>query len=248
MIRDPLVWRIERACIAAYPPARRAQVGDWAVSLSGGGSRRSNSASAVRPDAILDAATLRALGDAFASAEQAMILRITELTGSAGDLLDAAGFSAPEGVTRTLVCPVASVGPPSKAPRPDRMETTLRDTPDARWLVTRRRLAPTVEDPWQVAARLAAPACYARRGDVAIGYAALHDSIAVIEAIGTDRAARRQGHARAIVAALVEWAVDAGAEHVALQIEETNAAARALYDRAGFVIDAYGYHYRRNPI
>lgn len=244
MIGDPLGWRIERACGAAYPPARQEQVGDWLVSLSGGGSRRSNSASAVRPGATLDDATLRALGGAFAAAGQPMILRLTDLHDGVDGLLDAAGFAAPEGATRTLVCPAGAAQPPLCRPG---VEVVLHDAPDPPWLATRRRLAPTVEDPATVAARITVPTCYARSDGVATGYAAVHDGIAVIEAIGTDPAHRRQGHARAIVAALVVWAARAGAAHIALQVEATNAAARALYASAGFVTDAYGYRYRRSP-
>ncbi len=247
MIGDSLGWRIERACAAAFPPARCEPVGDWLVGLSGGGSRRSNSASAVRPGATLDGATLRALGDAFAAAGQPMILRLTDLTDGSDDLLDAAGFAPAEGATRTLVRPARVGQPPSAAEAGGHVGILMRDAPDTHWLATRRRLAPAVEDPAAVAARIGLPTRYARCGDRAIGYAALHDGIAVIEAIGTDPAARRQGHARAIVAALIEWAAGAGAEYVALQVEATNAAARALYESAGFVTDAYGYRYRRSP-
>lgn len=246
MIGDPLRWRIERACAAAYPPARQEQVGDWIVSQSGGGSRRSNSASAGRPWASLDAATLRALGDAFAAAAQPMILRLTDLNEEADELLDALGLAPPEGATRTLVCPGSTAQPASGSAYHAGFEIVLRDAPDPPWLAMRRRLAPAVEDPAAVAARIAGPTCYARRGSSAIGYVAIHDGIAVIEAIGTDPAQRRQGHARTIVKALVGWAAHAGAEHVALQVEATNAAARALYASAGFDIDAYGYRYRRS--
>lgn len=247
MVDDPLVWRIERACAAAYPPARQQQLGDWIVGLSGGGSRRSNSASAIREGAILVAASLRALGNAFAAAGQPTILRLTDLIGNADALLDAAGFAPSEGATRTLVCPAGTGALPSRPASRADAEVVLRDLPEPLWLATRRRLAPSVEDPAGVAARIAVPTRYARCGSVAVGYAAVHDGVAVIEAIGTDPAHRRQGHARAIVAALTDWAARAGAAQVALQVEATNAAARALYASAGFLTDVYGYRYRRSP-
>lgn len=249
MDADPLDWRIERACAAAYPPRRVVRAGDWAVALSGGGSRRSNSASALGPDATLDAATRAAIEAVFAAAGQPVIVRVTELTPAVDALLDRAGFAPPEGATRTLLrtlAPAARAHAPLQGAAVAEADVVRAAAPDAPWLATRRRLAPSVEDPARVAGRVAAPSCYARIGDAAIGYAVLHDGIAVIEAIGTDPRARRRGYARATVATLVDWAAGAGATHAALQVEATNAAARALYDHAGFATDRYGYHYRRS--
>ena len=46
--------------------------------------------------------------------------------------------------------------------------------------------------------------------------------------------ARRQGAARALLAAFEAWAREAGVEELFLEVAETNTSARALYDRAGF--------------
>jgi GNAT superfamily N-acetyltransferase len=53
---------------------------------------------------------------------------------------------------------------------------------------------------------------------------------------------RRLGEA--VLGAIAGWALDRGAEHLYLQVEADNAAARALYARAGFT-PHYAYHYRR---
>ncbi|GAB2927209.1 hypothetical protein GCM10027280_13220 [Micromonospora polyrhachis] len=47
-------------------------------------------------------------------------------------------------------------------------------------------------------------------------------------------AARRQGLARQLVRALADWAVERGASHAFLQVEEHNSGAVALYRRLGF--------------
>ena len=47
-------------------------------------------------------------------------------------------------------------------------------------------------------------------------------------------AARRRGLATAVVAALVEWAVGAGATRAYLQVEQRNTGAVELYERFGF--------------
>jgi ribosomal protein S18 acetylase RimI-like enzyme len=241
---DDLAWRVERACTAAYPPLAIVRAGDWAVARSGGGSRRTNAASALTPGATLDAARLATIADHYAAAGLPTILRLTDLAPDASAFLDGRGFTAPEGGSRTLLRPA---GPPCAAPA----DVVVAATPDPAWLAARRRLAPGIEDPAAVAARLAIPAAYAQRrrdGAVAaIGYVAVSDGIAIIEAVATAPESRRRGHASAIVAALVGWASDAGARHVALQVEATNAPARALYARLGFATDLYGYHYRRSP-
>jgi ribosomal protein S18 acetylase RimI-like enzyme len=243
MIADDLAWRVERACIAAYPPRAVERVGDWAVARSGGGSRRTNSASALDPDATLDAATLAAIAACYAAAGEPTILRCTDLAPRASILPGNASFLAPEGKSRAILRPAVA---------PDRIsgDVAVTRAPDPAWLAARRRLAPGIEDPAAVAARLAVPAAYARRyadGAVAaLGYIALSDEIAVIEALATAPAARRRGHARAIVAALVGWACDSGARHIALQVEATNHPARALYAQLGFATDLYGYYYRRS--
>lgn len=270
MIAESLAWRIERACIAAYPPRQTVRVGDWSVALSGGGSRRTNSASPLRRGAVLDPPTLASISAIYAAAGLPTIIRLPDLACDVDNLFRPMALSHAEGATRTLLQPLGSSDSVDE-PRgeifkkaPDRREqsddeygstrqenvdgrtVTLLTSPDAGWLATRRRLAPGIEEPTRVAARLSDQACYVRIGIDAIGYTVLHDGIAVIEAVATDPTRRRRGLGRAIIATLIDWATRAGATHVALQVEATNLAACALYEQAGFTIDAYGYHYRRS--
>lgn len=240
---DALIWRVERACAAAWPARVAHRESGWMVGVSGGGSRRSNSASATAPDVALDMPTLHAIQRRYRDADQPTIVRLTDATQAAGALLDAAGFAAPEGRTRTLLRLPAGHTPPGAV--------IVTAAPDAAWRAARQRLSPSsAADHAAIPSRVTAPAAFARvmegAHSVAIGYAALTDGIAVIESVATDPAARRRGHASAIVAALLGWAARGGAAHVALQVEEANAAARALYDQLGFATDLYGYHYRRS--
>ncbi len=244
MSGNDLAWRVERACTAAYPPLAIERVGDWAVARSGGGSRRTNAASALAPGAALDAAVVDAIAACYAAAGPPTILRLTDLTPDAAALLDKLHFAAPEGRTLTLLRNV-------DRPRASSDDVTIAASPGPTWLEARRRLTSGIEDPALVAARIASPAAYAYRTAAtdaieAIGYVAVTDDIAVIEAVATTPAARRTGHARAIVTALVGWAIEAGARHLALQVEATNHPARALYAGLGFSTHLYGYHYRRS--
>jgi ribosomal protein S18 acetylase RimI-like enzyme len=96
-----------------------------------------------------------------------------------------------------------------------------------------------------------------RRIALPCGYATLHrDGIPVAVALGvvegnwmgifnvvTLPAYRRQGAARALLAALASWGQQAGATHAYLQVMVRNTAAQALYASVGFAT-VYGYHYR----
>jgi ribosomal protein S18 acetylase RimI-like enzyme len=55
-----------------------------------------------------------------------------------------------------------------------------------------------------------------------------------ITVVGVDPDQRRRGWARRLTLALVCWAVEAGADRAFLQVEETNDAARRLYEGLGF--------------
>ncbi len=243
MTARSLAWRVERACAAAYPPRVVERIGGWSVARSGGGSRRSNAASAIAADAALDHDTLPAIAARYAADARPTILRLTDLAPVASGVLDAGSFIAPEGHSRTLL---------RDASFSNRVagEVRIGEAPDAMWLAARRRLSPGIEEPRDVAARLAHPAAYASRElrgrTVAIGYVCMHHGVAILEAIATEPSARRHGHGAAIVAALIDWTEAQGAEAIALQVEEANTPARALYARLGFTVDLYGYHYRRS--
>ena len=79
---------------------------------------------------------------------------------------------------------------------------------------------------------------------VAAGTAALSQGWASIHGMRTVPARRGQGLASRILGGLADTATQRGLERVFLQVEEGNAAALALYARAGFAT-AWHYHYWR---
>jgi N-acetylglutamate synthase len=85
----------------------------------------------------------------------------------------------------------------------------------------------------------------AHAGDeaVACGASVVTGDWAGVFVMRTTPAHRRQGHGRLVLGAIAAWALDQGAGRLYLQVDETNAAGRALYARSGFR-DAYRYkHY-----
>jgi GNAT superfamily N-acetyltransferase len=85
-------------------------------------------------------------------------------------------------------------------------------------------------------------AAFARIGGVAVGRGVAVDGWLGITSMVTVPHARRGGHARAIVGALVAWARERGCTQALLQVESTNAPARALYAEFGFRL-SHEYRY-----
>jgi GNAT superfamily N-acetyltransferase len=78
---------------------------------------------------------------------------------------------------------------------------------------------------------------------IATGLVIVEDDCAGIFDVVTLEAARRRGHARALVASLLAAARGLGAHHAYLQVEAGNAPARRLYREFGFE-QRYVYWYR----
>ena len=70
-----------------------------------------------------------------------------------------------------------------------------------------------------------------------------HDLLGLFDVI-TDQAHRGKGYAGALLAKLLDWGAEQGAQHAYLQVIADNAAALALYHRLGFK-PLYSYWYRR---
>ena len=77
-------------------------------------------------------------------------------------------------------------------------------------------------------------------------FAAIHNSTAMLHAIETSHAFRRQGLARHMIRALAFWAQEHGAKRIALLVTRANTGANALYASMGFTAVG-GYHYRIHP-
>ena len=74
-------------------------------------------------------------------------------------------------------------------------------------------------------------------------FAAIHHGTAMLHAIETAAAFRRQGMARHMIRALAHWAQDQGAQTVALLVTRANTDANALYTSLGMALVGQ-YHYR----
>lgn len=75
------------------------------------------------------------------------------------------------------------------------------------------------------------------------GFAAIHNGTAMLHAIETASAVRRQGLGRHMIRTLAFWAQDQGAHTCALLVTKANIAANTLYTSLGMT-PVGGYHYR----
>ena len=80
-------------------------------------------------------------------------------------------------------------------------------------------------------------------GIAACGQIATEANLVGVYDVFTDPAQRGQGLARVLCTQLLAMARARGAAVAYLQVESSNAPARAIYHRLGFA-DAYRYHYR----
>lgn len=80
----------------------------------------------------------------------------------------------------------------------------------------------------------------------ATAFAAIHQGTAMLHAIETAAAFRRQGMARHMIRALAHWAQGQGAQTMALLVTRANTGANALYTSLGMAA-VEGYHYRIAP-
>lgn len=129
---------------------------------------------------------------------------------------------------------------------------TVRVEPDVRppWLQVRGAMSAHEPDPVQQArllAQVAGPQAFvtvlAEDRPVGIGRAVADSGWTGVFDIATTPSARGRGVARVVLATLARWATEHAASRLYLQVEQSNAGGRRLYERNGFRALA-GYHYR----
>jgi N-acetylglutamate synthase len=245
---------LEEAAAGGWRAPEETRLGCWLLRAAGGFTGRANSALATGDPGV-------PLADAVAEVSRwytarglpAMVSVAYPIGGPQDSSLD--GFLAARGwlvrsraATVMTATPHAVAGQTAEAAAAVRID--LDAEPDEPWLARYRYRG---QPPPPIARRLLLSAPWqrfasAREGGrtIAIGRVAAAGGWAGLTAVEVDPRHRRRGLGRAITGALAAAAVQRGAEGLYLQVEDDNAAARALYRQAGFV-DHHGYHYRVVP-
>ncbi|WP_267422234.1 GNAT family N-acetyltransferase [Methylobacterium sp. GC_Met_2] len=242
-----LAWRVEEACLNAWPSPRQILVEGYLLRAAGGRSKRQNSVNPMRgsgaPEPAIAAA--RAL---YRSLGQRPIFRVPAIAPQMEPPL-AHGDYAVVDETCTLYRPLDGV--------PDALDpsVTVATAPGADWLALRDAVNQADAAAAQVfrdtVAALMLPRVFsstaAEGGIGAIAFGVLDRGLLVIESVATPAPLRGRGHARRAVGALLRWSRAQGADAACLQVVAENTPARSLYRSLGFERELYRYHYRVGP-
>lgn len=235
-----LIAACEQRLVNCWPAVHTLVAGAWVVRFANGYSGRANSASALWPGARLSDGEVAGLLPLFRAQGLPPAIRLSPLaeTGLEARLI-AMGWQA---VTHSIgmVCDA-----PGGVIDPD---TVIAPQPPEAWIAgisgwqEARKANPAHLS--AIVGRILLPAAFATLRedgrDCAYGLAVVDRGLAEIGSIIVGLQARGRGVGRRLVSSLVGWAAGAGAGRVFLQVEASNAPARALYASLGFR-DVYSY-------
>jgi ribosomal protein S18 acetylase RimI-like enzyme len=225
---------------ATWVPATTEVVDGWRVGLSGGFTRRANSALPLGTPADLDA-TLDRVEARYAEAGQAAVVRVcSAATSGLADVLAARGYTE-RAVTDVLVRDLVAL-PPARVTAPEGVRVVVADRPDAAWLdgwLGVKTHGHPVDAELAQQVLLGSPALYLAAvgpdGSVrAVLRAALADGWTGLSCLAVAEDARRRGLGRLLTRAGLRVAAERGARRAFLQVETANQGAADLYAAEGF--------------
>ena len=246
---ETLLSRVEDAGLNASAPPQQRWLDGWLLRVSPGKAKRARCVNALAAGRLplRDRLTLCEL--AYREAGLPLFVRITPFTQppALDDVLAAQGlhkiddtrvmvatewFDTPESVPSGLVLQRLA------AEEFAEQVGALRGSPMAQRAAHAERLqtSPVPYQGWVLRRRDTG-------GIAACGQIATEANLVGVYDVFTDPAQRGQGLARVLCTQLLAMARARGAAVAYLQVESSNAPARAIYHRLGFA-DAYSYHYR----
>jgi N-acetylglutamate synthase len=243
--RSPLgVEDLERVAARGWRAREEDDLGDWLLRADSGFTSRANSALVVGDPGMPLPAAVDAVTAWYDARGLAPCAQLPGVRSRAADAaFAAAGWARDEDVL-VLTAPVGD--PPAAG-----VDVELAAVPDHAWLTGYRYRGAALPPGALEVLTNAADAVFASvqcapapAPPAAVARGVLTDGWLGVTAVTVAEEHRRQGLATAVMAALQRWAGERGAHSVYLQVTAGNAAARALYRRAGF-IEHHRYHYRR---
>jgi N-acetylglutamate synthase len=247
--RAPLaaVVRLEGLCADAWPAQVERPLGEWRLRAASGYTGRANAALAIGDPGLPTATALDAVRR-FAH-DHGVPPRVHVPVGSPWDRAVAAeGWVLNVGHAKgaevsVLVAPVADASPPPG------LHIELPPRPSDEWWRLAVGGPPTAAQEHVLAGApdtgfgLLRDPDGAVLGQVRAAVVADHVHVSMLEVVP---AARRRGHATALLAAAAAWGRERGARWAVLQVALQNDGARALYDRLGYV-EHHRYRYLVPP-
>ena len=245
---EDLCWRVEEACLNAWPSPRQIILNGWMLRASGGPTRRTDSVNPLRWGSRDPAEVLAAADAIYSALGQPTLFRVPTIAAGMEEALKGLGFAGPEAQTLTLLCDFAppaayQAGPAISASRhANRAWLEARHTFTEADAVGRRTYDAMIAS---LLGQTRFSAAIEGEAIASVAYGVVQSGLLVIESVATRPSARGRGLATAVAGDLLEWGRSVGAKAACLQAVAANAQAISVYQRLGFTRELYRYHYRR---
>jgi N-acetylglutamate synthase len=253
MIADPqvnaLAWRVERACLSAWPALDQMQIGDWLVRFSEGLTRRANSACPRQAKLHGIQESIQVCKSLYRARGLPAIFRVPSfIQPNVDSSLEGLGYSS-EGETLTLYADLSAT---SAVRDPD---VELLPHASGEWIAAMADQQGYSNEKSAIYSRIVAsitqPAAFSAlrmKGQIiALAYGVVHDGLVCLNSVTTDARQRGKGYGHRICTTLISWAASHGINGVCLPVEADNMPGQALYRSVGLKSELYRYHYRREP-
>ncbi|MCB0210406.1 MAG: GNAT family N-acetyltransferase [Anaerolineae bacterium] len=238
---------IEEASLNAWPALRRMVVDGWLVRFSEGYTRRANSVNPLYGGQMAVEDKIRFCEQLYAERQLPCVFKITPFVqpNALDALLDRLGYQkeAPTSVQTLDLATFTSETPVSTLYQ--------QHDPTNLWVETYARMnsvaARNIGPLKAILDHIAPPACYVMLLDngqpVACGLGVREGDKVGLFDIVTEPSQRGKGLGQQLIAAILAWALNHGAQTAYLQVMLNNAAALRLYEKLGFR-EIYQYWYR----
>jgi N-acetylglutamate synthase len=220
-LRTSQIRALEHAAALAWPGIEQEWIGGWLLRGADGHTHRANSAVPLGVDA--DARALPAIVDWYAQRGLTPWLAVADRL-----------LAVPSTISVHMETVVMVRGLPAGDAD---AATTIAPIPDANWLQLYQRQVPVDV----LTAAVDGVVAFATSADAAVGRVAVTTAPngtrwAGISAVRVADDQRREGHARRLCTALMDWATAQRATHCYVQVLADNAGAIALYEQLGFAV------------
>jgi ribosomal protein S18 acetylase RimI-like enzyme len=246
---------LEAAAAPGWRAPEEARLGDWLLRAASGFTGRANSALAIGDPGRPLPAAVAEVSRWYQARDLPVMIAVPFPPGNpqsnqVDQFLSECGWTIRAGAATVMTAEAALVARDTHAAQKPAPQATMAAEPDDDWLamyhyrgqelpsIARRLL---MSAPWQAFASVRAAG-----ETIAIGRVAAAGDWAGLTAVEVHPDHRRRGLATAVTTALAAQAAARGVKGLYLQVENDNAAARALYHHIGF-IDHHAYHYRLAP-
>jgi ribosomal protein S18 acetylase RimI-like enzyme len=242
---NPQVTDLERAAALHWQAPETEPLGEWLLRAAGGFTGRANSALPAGDPGLPLPEAVTAVEDWYRRRDLRPMIVLPQGAGpeSLEDLLAERSWVPRPGPAFVMTADIADIPQSTVSVR-------FAGEPDAAFLGLYRYRGqdlPPIARTLMMSAPWQAFGTISRDGrTVACGRVSVAGDLGVLTAVEVDPSSQRQGLGAAITAGLVAAAAGQGARRILLQVETTNAAARALYLRCGFR-DSHRYHYMLSP-